>query len=169
MAVSRQLQEVEELLDMPLYPTVEQLLRAHDSQDAYRWFVHHSKVFRDVDLITSKKLIDRYRCIPKHCYQNCFHADITGEHYYYEGYVIAKESPYIAMAHSWLVKKDNYQVIDVTLPTVNHSGAAYIGVEIPRDIVNKLAFKLEVTGDFLYHVYAEQNIKAHTSIGGRQR
>ena len=152
----RNKQLVMELMDAPQYPTIPQLLRAANEKDATRWFEDEAEVFRNVDMETSKKLIERYRCIPKHCYQNCFHADITGDFLYYEGYVIVKENPFLVIAHSWLVAKDNGDVIDVTLPTIDNVGEAYIGVEIPRAIINRLAFKLEVTGDFLYHIYAKE-------------
>ncbi len=176
MAIDRRLpthqkdrQLVMELLDCAQYPTVPQLLRADNAHDANRWFENKAEVFKNVDLKTSKDLIERYRCIPKHCYANCFHSDITGNFFYYEGYVLSKENPYIAIAHSWLVAKDNGDVIDVTLPCVDHIGETYIGIGIPRHEVNRLGFKLEVTGDFLFYMYAKENIKQHTLVGGSKR
>ncbi len=158
-------QAIMELLDRPQYPTIPQLLRAPNDK-AIEWFENKAKVFNNVDLKTSKDLIERYECKPKHCYENCFHADITGKFLYYEGYVISKHLPIAAIGHSWLVAKDNGDVIDVTLPCVDHIGETYIGIGIPRDEVNRLGFKLEVTGDFLYHIYAKENI---TEIKGSIR
>ena len=62
-------------------------------------------------------------------------------------------------AHSWLVDSKG-NVIDPTLiidvpkdkygkVIKNRCGDYYIGIEIPRDWLNKIAFKLERTGDFM--------------------
>ena len=145
--------EIMELMDCPCYPSL--------PVDWY-WFCNHAKIFRKVDKKTSKELSERHECKPKECYHNTWTSDITGRYRYFEGYVRSLGLP-LMTAHSWLVDSKG-NVIDPTLiidipkdkygkAIKNRCGDVYIGIEMPRDWINKTAFKLKRTGDFmeLYH------------------
>ena len=126
--------------------------------DRIKWFKKNAEIFRKVDKRTSKLLAKQHDCQLKECYHNAWKADVTGRYRYFEGYVISDNIP-LAMAHSWLVDKNKGTVIDPTLildvnyddgkPIRNRLGDKYVGVEIPREWLNKTCFKLERTGDFM--------------------
>lgn len=124
----------------------------------WHWFCNHAELFKKVDKKTSKELSDRHECEVKGCYHNTFMSDVGGRYRYFEGYVLDKRLPLIT-GHSWLVDRMG-NVIDPTLiidipkekygkAFKNRCGECYIGIEIPRNWLNKTAFKLKRTGDFM--------------------
>jgi len=142
-------QEIMELMDAPCYP---ELLVNWD------WFCDNAELFRKVDKKTSKEISEKNDCELKACYHNTWKSDIRGKYRYFEGYVNSQRLP-LMTAHSWLVDSKG-NVIDPTLiidvpkdkygkAMKNRCGDYYIGIEIPRDWLNKTAFKLERTGDFM--------------------
>jgi hypothetical protein len=149
-----------ELMDRPLYPN---LAGKHIGATgaSYNWFCENAEKFDKVDKHASKEMADKYNCEVKSCYYNVFNADIQGKYRYFEGYVIDNNLP-LAVQHCWLVDRNGIVVdptliipvdIDLEDGTTKHledrCGDTYIGVEIPREWVNKTAFKLERTGDFI--------------------
>lgn len=58
---------------------------------------------------------------------------------YFEGYC---HTSFFAIHHAWNVMPDS-NVVDVTLEAIdgNNRKAAYLGVEVPKDVLRKLIFK----------------------------
>ena len=136
-------------MDRPMHPQLPEGV-------SWEWFCKESKQFDKVDVDLSKKLSEKHGCKLKECYHNAWTSDVIGLYDYYEGYVIKDNLP-LAMAHSWLVDRNSGKVIDTTLvipfefegKNISSVGDHYIGVQIDRTWLNKIAFKLKRTGDFL--------------------
>ena len=121
------------------------------------WFVKNAEIFTKVNKKTSKILAEKHDCKIKECYKNAWECDVMGKYRYFEGYAVSQNIP-LALHHAWLVDKKG-TVIDPTLildvsyddgkPIRNRTAKKYVGVEIPRHWINKTAFKLERTGDFM--------------------
>lgn len=157
-----------ELMDRPLYPQLGGTrLGVDDNGASYSWFCENAEKFDKVDKHASKEMADKYNCEVKSCYYNVFNADIMGKYRYFEGYVIDNNLP-LAVQHCWLVDRNGIVVdptliipVDIDLEDgskkhlEDRTGDTYIGVEIPREWVNKTAFKLERTGDFINEWFAK--------------
>jgi hypothetical protein len=131
-----------------------------------KWFRKNAEIFSKVDKKTSKHLAKKYDCKLKECYYNSWKCDVIGKYRYFEGYVDSPV-PTLSLAHSWLVD-DKGNVIDTTLildvdysdgkPIRNRTGRKYVGIEIPREWLNKKCFKLGRTGDFM-DLYSEEGVE----------
>lgn len=119
-----------------------------------QWFLKNGIVFNDVDKDISIKYAKEIHAKQKQCYHNSYRTLIEYPHLkYYEGYFMSERIP-IAFDHCFLVN-DN-KIIDVTMAIKNRfDNDVYIGIEIPRDIVIKYAFKLKCTGDFIHNYYRD--------------
>ena len=142
--MNRTEQLIFELMDAPCHP----------EPIDWDWFCNNAKLFTEVNKKTSVSLAERHGCKMKECYYNTWKVDIIGEYTYYEGYAIRNDLS-LNLAHSWLTDQMN-RVIDPTL-AVSPAGYAdrYVGVSIDRDWLNKIAFKLKRTGDFLPQWYEQ--------------
>jgi hypothetical protein len=78
------------------------------------------------------------------CYENCFKAIMFNKDYNYcEGYFVYDDIN-IAIAHAWLVDKED-NVIDITLED-ELAGAVYFGIVFNRDFVLHMGAKLKYYG-----------------------
>ena len=64
----------------------------------------------------------------------------------------------LRLAHSWLVDNTG-KVIDPTLALRKDYAQQYIGIAMDRTWLNRIAFKLKRTGDFLPQWYKKEVIK----------
>ena len=143
MIKSRTEQMIYELMDCPCQP----------EPIDWEWFCKNSRLFDRVDSSTSEDLVEKYGCKSKQCYYNTWKVDVIGRYTYYEGYVIRDDIP-LRLAHSWLVDNEG-RVIDPTLAVREDYGNTYIGIAMNRDWLNRIAFKLKRTGDFLPQWYEQ--------------
>ena len=143
---SRSEQMIFELMDCPCHP----------EPIDWDWFCKNSRLFERIDYSTSEELAVKHGCTIKHCYYNTWKVDVLGRYTYYEGYAIRDDIP-LRLAHSWLVD-DQARVIDPTLAVREDRedyANQYIGIAMDRDWLNKIAFKLKRTGDFLPQWYEQ--------------
>ena len=151
---------VMELMDAPCYPEL---------PVNWNWFCNNAELFKKVDKKTSKELSDRNNCKVRQCYHNTWTSDITGRYRYFEGYVRSQGLP-LMTTHSWLVDSEG-NVIDPTLiidipkykygeAIKNRCGDVYIGIEIPRDWLNKTVRKLLRADSTLIEYYNYKKEKA---------
>ena len=138
-------------MDCPLIPD----LPVH-----WDWFCDNAELFSKVDKKTSKEISEKNDCELKACYHNTWKSDIRGKYRYFEGHVNSQRLP-LMTAHSWLVDSkgnviDPTLIIDVKIDgkeMKNRCGDYYIGIEIPRDWLNKTVRKLLRADSTLFEYY----------------